>query len=233
LARTPHALSPPSSPLSLLEGLTRDPVATLAWICAGAIPLQVWWALSVRKWWIDFSVKGTLKEKRLQQNERNKGKFNTLKNACLVTVAASFIVYIVIVLLGAPLLSHNLHTYLLACLISILAIFAPAYALGIPSFRSDSKLLLFRVTWTRLFAELSPKTPVERAMVYPAVGVALGSWSGAIPIALDWDRPWQAWPLTPAFGGILGYIAGSIGAVVVSIVQSLAEEDAHSRPIIQ
>jgi hypothetical protein len=28
-------------------------------------------------------------------------------------------------------------------------------------------------------------------MVYPVVGVALGSWIGAFPIALDWDRPWQ------------------------------------------
>jgi phosphatidylinositol glycan class F len=74
-------------------------------------------------------------------------------------------------------------------------------------------------------------------MVYPAVGVALGSWTGAFPIALDWDRPWQvyqipnflkslslteyvsqAWPLTPAFGAILGYIAGALGAVVVSAV---------------
>ncbi|KAG1748211.1 hypothetical protein EDB19DRAFT_1905264 [Suillus lakei] len=31
----------------------------------------------------------------------------------------------------------------------------------------------------------------------------------ALPIALDWDRPWQAWPLTPLFGGIAGYIVGS------------------------
>jgi len=66
-------------------------------------------------------------------------------------------------------------------------------------------------------------------MVYPAVGVALGSWTGAFPIALDWDRPWQVlksltlteyvsqvWPLTPAFGAIIGYIAGALGAVVVS-----------------
>ena len=28
----------------------------------------------------------------------------------------------------------------------------------------------------------------------------LGAWLGAIPIPLDWDRPWQAWPLTCVLG---------------------------------
>ena len=28
-------------------------------------------------------------------------------------------------------------------------------------------------------------------MVYSAVGAVLGSWTGAFPIALDWERPWQ------------------------------------------
>src|ERR1700730_13904038 len=37
----------------------------------------------------------------------------------------------------------------------------------------------------------SARGPVERAMLYPAAGTALGCWFGAIPLALDWDRPWQ------------------------------------------
>lgn len=28
-------------------------------------------------------------------------------------------------------------------------------------------------------------------MVYPALGAAFGCWSGAIPLGLDWERPWQ------------------------------------------
>ena len=43
----------------------------------------------------------------------------------------------------------------------------------------------------------SPRNPVERALVYPVIGTALGCWSGAFPIALDWDRPWQVGPATP------------------------------------
>jgi GPI ethanolamine phosphate transferase 2/3 subunit F len=100
-------------------------------------------------------------------------------SACLATAGSSFAVYGIITLLGAPLLrqmtfpfdrllslifthSHHLHTYLLACLISILTVFTPAYVLGLPSFASDSKLLLIRLTWTRLFAELSLVHPIQQ-----------------------------------------------------------------------
>jgi len=168
-------------------------------------------------------------DRRLGRIDRDKGKFSTLQSAWLATVVISFVIHVIVVMLGAPLTSHHPQTYLLACLISILTTFTPVYVMGIPSFASDSKALFTRLTWTRLFAELSPKTPVERAMVYPIVGVALGSWTGAFPIALDWDRPWQAWPLTPAFGAILGYIAGELGAVVVTAIQSFADEDNPSR----
>src|ERR1700733_1917618 len=65
--RDPLHSSSPSTPF--LEGLTRDPVLTVMWICAGAIPLQGWWAGWVRKWWIQFSIKGTDAEKRLEENE--------------------------------------------------------------------------------------------------------------------------------------------------------------------
>jgi phosphatidylinositol glycan class F len=223
----PHASRVPQASTSapFLQGLTSSPAVTLAWICAGAIPLQGWWAGWVRKWSIEFSIEGTDAEKRIERNERDKDKFTKLRNAWLATFVTSFGIHAVVVLFGAPLLSHYLHTYLLACLISLLTAFTPVYTLGLPSFASDSKSLVTRLTWTRLFAELSPRTAVERAIVYPVVGTAVGSWAGAFPIALDWDRPWQAWPLTPAYAAILGYILGSLSALCVSTIQTLATEE--------
>jgi len=227
----PHASQhlPTSSSSPFLQGLTSNPTLTLAWICAGAIPLQGWWAGWVRKWSIEFSIEGTEMEKKMERKERDKDKFAKLRNSWLVTIGVSLAVHSIIVLFGAPLLSHHLQTYLLAFLISLLTVFTPAYVLGLPSFESDSRSLVTRLTWTRLFAELSPRTTVERAVVYPVVGAALGSWSGAVPIALDWDRPWQAWPLTPTFGAISGYIVGSLSAVFVNAVQTLAAEDIRSQ----
>ncbi|ESP02915.1 hypothetical protein LOTGIDRAFT_110699, partial [Lottia gigantea] len=36
-----------------------------------------------------------------------------------------------------------------------------------------------------------------------------GAWLGAFPIPLDWDRPWQIWPISCVIGNILGYITGA------------------------
>jgi GPI ethanolamine phosphate transferase 2/3 subunit F len=75
------------------------------------------------------------------------------------------------------------------------------------------------IVFTPIKIKKRPKTPIERALVYPVVGTAMGCWTGAIPIALDWDRPWQAWPLTPALGALVGYVLGALGAVAMSSVE--------------
>ncbi|CAN0484843.1 unnamed protein product, partial [Scytosiphon promiscuus] len=36
----------------------------------------------------------------------------------------------------------------------------------------------------------------------------LGAWLGAIPLCLDWEQPWQEWPLPMCAGGLLGFSAG-------------------------
>jgi hypothetical protein len=51
--------------------------------------------------------------------------------------------------------SHLPHTFLLAIVLALLSVFAPAYALGFPSFSSDTPSFITRLNWTRLFAELS------------------------------------------------------------------------------
>ncbi len=58
--------------------------------------------------------------------------------------------------------------------------------------------------------------------MYPAIGTLAGSWVGAIPIALDWDRPWQAWPLTPAYGAVVGYIVATLAAFTVTAINLMA-----------
>ncbi|KAF7986121.1 hypothetical protein HWV62_41565 [Athelia sp. TMB] len=212
------------SPRRFMDPLTDDTKLTLAWILVGLLALQGWWAGWVRQWSNEYSINGTDTEKMLERNEQDKGKFTKVKNAWLATLASSFAIHTIIVLFGAPVLSHCLQTYLLACILSLLTTLTPAYAIGIPTFGTTSQSLVVRLTWTRLFAELSPQTPAERAMVYSAVGATLGSWTGAFPIALDWERPWQAWPLTPAFGALFGYGVGSLAALIVSAFQWLVDE---------
>lgn len=40
-------------------------------------------------------------------------------------------------------------------------------------------------------ADHRPANDVELALLVPAIGTLVGCWLGAVPIPLDWDRPWQ------------------------------------------
>ncbi|KAJ7151357.1 GPI biosynthesis protein family Pig-F-domain-containing protein [Mycena crocata] len=208
-----------------LDALTLSPASTLACICAGAAVLQAWWGGWVREWWIESLLHGAGIERRIDKQRVDEHKFAKLRSAWLATGAVSVLFHAIILLFGAPLTSHIWQTYLLALLLSILTIFPPAYTLGSPLFTSDTTT---HFTWVRMFAEFSIRTPVERAMLYPAVGTILGCWLGVIPIALDWDRPWQAWPLTPALGAVLGYIFASMAALTASAIRYFADERIRS-----
>lgn len=61
---------------------------------------------------------------------------------------------------------------------------------------------------------------MERATVYPVIGTILGAWIGVIPLALDWDRPWQTYPLPVAAASLAGFIVGGL----VSFLHSLFVE---------
>jgi len=46
----------------------------------------------------------------------------------------------------------------------------------------------------------------------------LGAWLGAFPIPLDWDRPWQAWPITVTYGAMGGHLFGCVVGGVLSVL---------------
>ncbi|KII91834.1 hypothetical protein PLICRDRAFT_173632 [Plicaturopsis crispa FD-325 SS-3] len=206
------ALFLPQLPVSAAS----SPTATLTSICAGAVLLQGWWGGWMRKWWLDYSLEGNDDEKVMQRTRVNATKVQECVKAWIATLVSSFAIHSIIILFGAPATTYIPHTYLLASLVSVLTVFAPVYTLGVPSLSGDTAALIKRLTYTRLFVESSTRVPVERALVYPVLGTVIGCWAGAFPIPLDWEEPWQAWPLTPAFGAIFGYVAGSLGALTVS-----------------
>ncbi|KAJ4478239.1 GPI biosynthesis protein family Pig-F-domain-containing protein [Lentinula aciculospora] len=211
-----------------LEPLTANPLSTLAYLCLGTIILQAWWSAWLRAWWIDYSIKGTQDDQKMQKQRLDSRKLVQLGRAWIFAAGTSFVFHAVIVLLGAPLLSHIPETYLFALILAVLTVVPPAYTFGIPYLSSDTESLLIRLNWIRMFAEFRIYNPVERAVVYPAMGAILGSWLGAIPIALDWDRPWQSWPLTSVYGALFGYIVASLAALTISGIKTLAEEHIRS-----
>ncbi|KAI0301455.1 GPI biosynthesis protein family Pig-F-domain-containing protein [Russula brevipes] len=152
-------------------------------------------------------------------------------NACGFTAYATLALHAVIVLFGAPFIEYVPHTALLALLIALYAIFPPAYVLGPPRLglpllsASAGDAVVQNDVWVRIFAERDARKPLERALLYPTYGAFLGAWIGVIPIGLDWDRPWQAYPLTPAAGASLGYIIGALLALSTNLLLFFADAD--------
>ncbi|TDL27919.1 PIG-F-domain-containing protein [Rickenella mellea] len=232
LPQTTYLLVPSGDESKLQQGpiftsVTADPVLTLAWFCLGGAVLQAWWGGWMRYWWreLEQARSAGFQTVDASQDDVERRIGNNFKDALVATLVSSALFYFVVILFGAPISSHFSESYLLSVFLAILVVFPVTYALRTPSFAPDTPSLVHRLTWTRLFAEISPRTALERALVYPACGAILGAWMGALPIALDWERPWQTWPLTPAFGAIAGYILSTWGALLVSATHLLADAD--------
>ncbi|XP_028760698.1 phosphatidylinositol-glycan biosynthesis class F protein [Neltuma alba] len=75
--------------------------------------------------------------------------------------------------------------------------------------------------WRRIFAQTKPNGSIEYLICLPAHGAVIGGWFGAWPMPLDWERPWQEWPICVSYGAITGYL--------VAMVASLGFALAHNR----
>ncbi|KAF9648315.1 hypothetical protein BDM02DRAFT_3144582 [Thelephora ganbajun] len=211
-----------------LEALTASPPLTLAWLCAGVSLISFSWGVRVRRQAYEQHkpvAKADFEAKKGEVEWQKQGTIN-LRKSFISTLPVAAIFHALIVVFGAPITSYHLQTFLLALLLSLLTYFPTAYVLGPPSFamfKDGQADVVLRFTWVRIFAEFKPRTDTERALLYPVLGAMIGTWCGVIPIGLDWDRPWQAWPLTPAYGAIFGHVLGSLAAFSVSFIYLLAQ----------
>ncbi|XP_068638238.1 uncharacterized protein [Aristolochia californica] len=66
--------------------------------------------------------------------------------------------------------------------------------------------------WQRLFANSKLTGSVDHMISLPAHGAVIGAWLGAWPMPLDWDRPWQEWPICVSYGAVTGYLLGVLAS---------------------
>ena len=104
-------------------------------------------------------------------------------------------VHILLVLYGAPFLDSAVETVHLAALMTVLGIIPPLCVLGTSS-----------SAWSRVYFLHSPHAGLESYVYACTLGAGIGAWLGAVPIPLDWDRPWQVWPISCAIGAMLGHV---------------------------
>ncbi|QRV98935.1 GPI biosynthesis family Pig-F protein [Ceratobasidium sp. AG-Ba] len=223
-----------------LDPLTESPARTLFWVCVGSFILIAWNAGSLRVWNAvakgeQEGSSGARDSKKLSESEKTlfgttiktpptPAKLLALKDALVATTFAFPVLFCLIMLFGAPLHSHLIPTSFLALLIAILTVWTPAFTFGLPGFSSTLVDQERRQRWIDTFVEFSVRSPVDRAVVFPALGAIVGCWLGALPMPLDWDRPWQAWPLTSAYMAVVGHVVGAGTSLAVSVAQFLLIE---------
>lgn len=114
------------------------------------------------------------------------------------------------IVLGAPVrieyLAKTIHWSLLMSLFT----FVPAASVFGASWKD----------WQRLFALSKPVGGVDYMISLPAHGAVIGAWLGAWPMPLDWERPWQEWPICVTYGAIAGYMIGVLASLVFIILTS-------------
>ncbi|RZB38905.1 PIG-F domain containing protein [Asbolus verrucosus] len=115
------------------------------------------------------------------------------------------IVYVIAILFGAPVFSMFEETFIFSVIVTTVTALPVGLHLGpkaavnmflsLTSYDSDNIHNLFM-----LKIRLS----------------LFGAWLGAIVIPLDWNRPWQNWPIPCCIGTLLGY---AVANVITSLLQ--------------
>ncbi|EEA27324.1 Glycosylphosphatidylinositol (GPI) anchor assembly protein [Talaromyces marneffei ATCC 18224] len=102
---------------------------------------------------------------------------------------------LLLILFGAPFTTHTAHTVLCAAHMALLTVTPLVYVHGV-----DGNV------WKQVWAFTRPADAVWGG----ALGACVGAWLGAVPIPLDWDRPWQAYPITILTGAYIGFAVGQL-----------------------
>ena len=165
-------------------------------------------------------------------------KINVRNVALGLVVNCLFVVlfHIVLVAFGAPLTKTVTETFHLALLLMVLTSLPCCLVLGVNSTKWCNLFLLKspaegssspasaveKAVW--LSSLITEHGPLERCIWWCSLGSVVGTWLGAVPIPLDWDRPWQAWPISCVIGTLLGYTCGNFCAILDTFVRSLEKK---------
>jgi len=114
--------------------------------------------------------------------------------------------HVLFILFGAPLFELFGETCALSMVLASLVGLSGA-------FHSLSSSTSFKV-----ICECPRANLVDHVLLAQAYGVGFGTWLGALPLPLDWDRPWQKWPVSLVIGSLLGFVMGT-GSGIVSAYQ--------------
>ncbi|XP_042981254.1 uncharacterized protein C1450.15-like isoform X5 [Carya illinoinensis] len=81
--------------------------------------------------------------------------------------------------------------------------------------------------WQRIFAQTNcrPIGSLDFMICLPAHGAIIGAWLGAWPMPLDWERPWQEWPICVSYGAMAGYLVAIVVSFSLILVRASFQHD--------
>lgn len=196
--------------LFISTGKLHSPITLI--LAAGEI---LRWGISKYAFGLDASNKEYSISGSRPASMKNVSIVTHVKNMCkLCALLLSFLaVFIVVcILMGAPYHQNYEGTLALAVLLTSLTV------LPICLFMGPSKTVqyLFYDTF-----ELTSTFDVWQLelLQYNAFGTLVGAWAGSVVAPLDWDRPWQAYPIPNVVGAVLGFSFANIHTFLSSIIQ--------------
>ncbi|OQR92057.1 hypothetical protein ACHHYP_04089 [Achlya hypogyna] len=127
-----------------------------------------------------------------------------------LTLASVGVIHVILIFFGAPVLDLFQRTLLLATYLAFMAVLPLTSALGLVHAHEYVETILHQ-RW---------RNHGERQGTCTFVGTLLGAYIGALLLPLDWDRPWQQWPLPCVYGAVYGQIAGLVVATGLLVAQT-------------
>ncbi|CAH1365232.1 unnamed protein product [Tenebrio molitor] len=136
----------------------------------------------------------TLRNKSLIQKNHVKDFFKVIGMFLLSLIS----IYIMAVLFGAPALSNFEETFMFSFIVTTVTALPVCLHLGL----KDTLNIFLSLTSYE-------GTETQKLFMLKVRLTLLGAWLGAIVIPLDWNRPWQNWPIPTSVGTILGYMVAN------------------------
>lgn len=115
----------------------------------------------------------------------------------ILVFGSAAVFHLIAILFGASILEQSEETFCWALLMSLLVVLPACSLLG-------AQMELVPRIFFSAWSDATPEAYFQCSIVFTLIG----AWLGAFPIPLDWDRPWQVWPIPCAIGAIVGYIVG-------------------------
>ncbi|XP_026755510.2 phosphatidylinositol-glycan biosynthesis class F protein [Galleria mellonella] len=148
-----------------------------------------------------------------KRSKANKNRVGDILKSFVFLLVALFCFFIGIMLFGAPILDCHEETLMLSSLMSLLAVFPLIAHSGVEA----SMQLLFGI-------KNYGRDTITEMLVNNSIMTVCGAWLGAVVIPLDWNTPWQQWPVPCYLGAISGYLLSNVFTVFKVILLSAAQK---------